>query len=211
MSDESTIFQLHTVHRAGVTIGEEGNDYDLPSAPGPANRLMKTDGSGDVVFGQAALSELSDVDLTGASSGQVLRFTGSLWSPATTPSSIASRLTKTVSVPNGVGSTPLVTITLGTATVGLAWVHIVVLGHNVSDLVPVVLERVGTLRMNGSGNVTWYGGLDLYQTALAFPAPSTAGASLTQSMNRDLLLSRSAYVVVEVIPQFGNFTGLTIS
>ena len=68
-----------------------GGDVDLtlPSATGSANQFLQTNGSGVLTFadamrpGVSVISDLADVDTSGASNGDVLILTGGTWQDGT--------------------------------------------------------------------------------------------------------------------------------
>jgi len=73
-----------------ITVGglSIGSAYSLPTVDGSANYVLTTDGSGTVTWESAStvssIDDLSDVDTTttSPSSGQVLKWDGSNWTPA---------------------------------------------------------------------------------------------------------------------------------
>lgn len=69
-----------------ITVGglSIGSAYSLPSNDGSSGQVITTDGSGNLSFATPSIDDLSDVDTTttSPSSGQVLKWDGSNWTPA---------------------------------------------------------------------------------------------------------------------------------
>jgi len=69
-----------------ITVGglSIGSAYSLPSSDGSSGQVITTDGSGNLSFTTPSIDDLSDVDTTttSPSSGQVLKWDGSNWTPA---------------------------------------------------------------------------------------------------------------------------------
>ena len=57
----------------------EANIITAIGADGTSGQVLKTDGSGDLSFGDLSLDDISDVNITTASSGQFLKWNGTAW------------------------------------------------------------------------------------------------------------------------------------
>ena len=66
------------VHEGTISIGDT-DPYTMPSADGTSGQVLTTDGAGTASWVDNAIGNLSNVDVTGATSGDVLLFNGTNW------------------------------------------------------------------------------------------------------------------------------------
>jgi len=140
----------------------------LPNDDGNANQVLKTDGSGglswvDQSAGASALNDLSDVTITAAATGEVLRYNGSAWVDAVLAySDLSGTPTNVSTFTNDAGYLTAIT------------------GENIGDLSDVTLTTPTSgqvLSYNGSAwvNAAASGGGWTYSAITADPANAQAG------------------------------------
>lgn len=194
----------------GLRIGAPGSDYTMPSVKGTAGQVLKVDGGQNGSFSDFALDDLSDVTISGVSSGQLLQYSGTKWVNATVSTPGTQRFTKVVNVPTGASNTNITTITFDSSTDGYAAVRILAAGYdNDGSLTRRILDRNGTVRMQ-AGTATWFGYVD-HVTNSQYNNVSASTNTITQTIKQDGTNTRTVTVLVEVLPQQLSTTGFSIA